>query len=54
MPIVDPVPVRRLIISYPTHRPVSRLARFSGQVIASTVKKLVEEGVCSGRILTEI
>ncbi|QTO00436.1 LysR family transcriptional regulator [Brucella sp. 458] len=54
VPIVDPVPVRRLIISYPTHRPVSRLARFSGQVIASTVKKLVEEGVCSGRVLTEI
>ncbi|WP_113533346.1 LysR family transcriptional regulator [Ochrobactrum chromiisoli] len=54
VPIVDPIPVRRLIISYPTDRPASRLARFSGQVIASTVEKLVEEGVWSGRMLKDI
>ena len=50
-PLVDPVPVRRLVMSYPTDRPVPRLARFAGQVIASSVSNLVEEGVWPGRML---
>lgn len=50
-PLVDPTPVRRLIMSYPTDRPMSRLARFAGQAIAATVARLVEQGVWSGRIL---
>lgn len=50
-PLVDPVPVRRLVVSYPTDRPVPRLARFAGQVIATTVATLVDRGIWSGRIL---
>ena len=50
-PLINPVPVRRLILSYPTDRPVSRLARFAGQVIADTVARLVDERIWSGRIL---
>jgi LysR family transcriptional regulator, nitrogen assimilation regulatory protein len=50
-PLVNPVPVRRLIMSYSTDRPVTRLARFAGQVIAKTVNTLVEQGIWSGRIL---
>ncbi len=50
-PLVNPVPIRRLIMSYPTDRPVPRLARFAGQVIATTVGTLVDQGIWSGRIL---
>ncbi|TKT76316.1 LysR substrate-binding domain-containing protein [Aquamicrobium sp. LC103] len=50
-PLINPVPLRRLIMSYPTDRPTPRLARFAGQVIASTIGLLVEQGVWSGRIL---
>lgn len=38
-PLHNPVPVRRLILSYPTERPVPRLARFAGQVIAANVAR---------------
>ncbi|PWL17622.1 LysR family transcriptional regulator [Falsochrobactrum shanghaiense] len=50
-PIIDPVPMRRLVLSYPTDRPTPRLARFAGQTIASKVTAMVEEGVWAGRIL---
>lgn len=50
-PLVNPVPMRRLIMSYPTDRPVPRLARFASQVIAATIGALVDEGIWSGRIL---
>lgn len=36
-PLHNPIPTRRLIMSYPTDRPVPRLARFAGQVIAANV-----------------
>ena len=49
-PLRDPVPTRRLILSYPTDRPVPRLARFAGQVIAATVTQMVERGVWPGRL----
>ncbi len=49
-PLQNPVPMRRLILSYPTDRPVARLARFAGQVIASTVTRMVEQGVWPGRL----
>ncbi len=32
--LIDPVPVRRLILSYPADRPVSRLARFAGEILS--------------------
>lgn len=50
-PLVNPVPQRRLIMSYPTDRPIPRLARFAGQVIAATVATLIEQGIWSGRTL---
>ncbi|QEL22217.1 LysR family transcriptional regulator [Bosea sp. F3-2] len=50
-PLVNPVPMRRLIMSYPTDRPTPRLARFAGQAIAKTIQALVAQGVWSGRIL---
>jgi DNA-binding transcriptional LysR family regulator len=49
-PLRNPVPMRRLVMSYPTDRPVPRLARFAGQVIASNVKLMVEQGVWPGRL----
>lgn len=36
-PLIDPVPVRRLAISYPADRPVPRLARFAGKAIEQIV-----------------
>lgn len=50
-PLVNPVPVRRLMMSYPSDRPTPRLARFAGQAIASTIGTLVERGIWSGRVL---
>lgn len=50
-PLIDPVPMRRLVLSYPTDRPVPRLARFAGQAIAANVRLMVKQGVWPGRLL---
>lgn len=50
-PLIDPVPVRRLILAYPADRPASRLARFAGQTIEDIVKDLVERAVWVGQLL---
>lgn len=49
-PLVNPTPVRRLVMSYPTDRPVARLARFAGQAIASIIAGMVERGDLVGTI----
>jgi len=49
--LIDPVPVRRLILSYPADRPVSRLARFAGETIASIVSDQVERSIWVGQLL---
>lgn len=49
-PLHNPVPMRRLILSFPTDRPVPRLARFAGQIIAHKVATMVDQGVWSGRL----
>ncbi len=49
-PLQNPVPARRLVMSYPADRPIVRLARFAGQVIASNVSLMVQEGVWPGRL----
>ncbi len=49
--LIDPVPVRRLILSYPADRPVSRLARFAGETIASIVSDQVERAIWVGQLL---
>ena len=50
-PLIDPVPVRRLVLAYPADRPASRLARFAGQTIADIVKARVEQAVWVGQLL---
>lgn len=49
-PLCNPMPMRRLVLSYPTDRPVPRLARFAGQAIAMTVGDMVRDGVWPGRL----
>ncbi len=50
-PLVEPAPVRRLVLSYPTDRPLARLARFAGRAIADSVAVLVDRGIWLGRML---
>ena len=50
-PLIDPVPVRRLVLSYPADRPVSRLARFAGEAIGSIVADHVARGIWPGQLL---
>jgi len=50
-PLLDPAPMRRLVMSYPNDRPVTRLARFAGQVIATKVAQMVDQEVWQGRKL---
>lgn len=52
-PLVNPTPVRRLSIAYPTDRPMSRLARFAGQAIVHQVGELTFAGVWSGCVPIE-
>lgn len=49
-PLRNPVPMRRLILSYPSDRPTPRLARFAGQTIAQKVGQMVAEGVWPGHL----
>lgn len=49
-PLHNPVPMRRLILSCPTDRPIPRLARFAGAVIAQNVARMVQGGVWPGRL----
>ena len=50
-PLIGPVPVRRLVLSYPADRPVLRLARFAGDTIADIVTDHVERGIWPGQLL---
>ena len=50
--LIDPAPTRRLTLSYPADRPVSRLACFAGEAIASIVGDQVERGIWAGQLLT--
>jgi DNA-binding transcriptional LysR family regulator len=50
-PLIDPVPVRRLVLAYPSDRPASRLARFAGQAVDDIVRDHVERGVWGGQLL---
>lgn len=49
-PLRNPTPMRRLVLSYPTDRPVPRLARYAGDILASTVRQMVEKGVWPGHL----
>ncbi|GGF30130.1 LysR family transcriptional regulator [Aliidongia dinghuensis] len=50
-PLIDPVPVRRLVLSYPADRPVPRLARFAGEAIGTIFSDYVERGIWVGQLL---
>lgn len=50
-PLIDPVPTRRIVLAHAADRPVSRLARFTGETIAAIVAEQVERGVWSGQLL---
>jgi len=52
-PLIDPVPVRRLVLSYAADRPVSRLARFAGDAIVNIVDSYVEQGRWVGQLLSD-
>jgi LysR family transcriptional regulator, nitrogen assimilation regulatory protein len=47
-PLIDPVPVRRLVLSFAADRPVTRLARFAGDAIAGIVDDHVARGIWAG------
>jgi DNA-binding transcriptional LysR family regulator len=50
-PLIEPVPVRRLILSFPADRPTPRLARFAGKTIVDIVSEKVEQAIWSGHLL---
>lgn len=50
-PISNPTPSRKLILSYPSDRPTSRLALFAAETIEATVSDLVNSGVWVGHVL---
>ena len=50
-PLVDPVPVRRLVLSFPMDRPTPRLARFAEKAIVDIVAEQVERAVLVGQLL---
>lgn len=52
-PLIDPVPTRKLVLSYPADRPASRLAHFAGDVIGTVVKNKVESGVWVGHLVDD-
>jgi DNA-binding transcriptional LysR family regulator len=50
-PLITPVPVRRLVLSFPADRPVSRLARFGAGTIDAIIRDQVERGIWVGQLL---
>lgn len=50
-PLIDPAPTRRLVLSFPNDRPVSRAARFAADSIIAIAADLVTRGVWSGHLL---
>jgi DNA-binding transcriptional LysR family regulator len=52
-PLIDPVPMRRLVLAFPADRSVSRLAAFAGQTIENIVKDRVERAVWAGQLLSQ-
>lgn len=53
-PLVDPVPTRRMALSFPGDRPASRAAQFAASEIVRIVADRVSRGVWSGEIVAEI
>ncbi|MGM0562378.1 MAG: LysR family transcriptional regulator [Pseudomonadota bacterium] len=49
----DPAPGRRLVLSYPADRPLSRLARFAGESVTAIVTDMVQRAVWAGELPSE-
>jgi len=49
--LADPLPTRRMALSFPGDRPVTRAARFAADAIAGIVADMVHRGVWSGQLL---
>lgn len=50
-PLINPVPKRRLMMSYPTDRPTTRLAQFAGDQLLATVSELVKQEAWPGQLV---
>jgi len=50
-PLVDPTPMRKLVMVYPTDRPTSPAARFVGDTFLALAGELVQEGIWAGHML---
>ena len=50
-PIVNPIPKRRLMLSVPSDRPTTRLARFAYDALKTSTRTLVDTGEWPGRIV---
>jgi LysR family transcriptional regulator, nitrogen assimilation regulatory protein len=50
-PLVDPAPIRRLVLSFQPDRPVSRAAEFAGAAIAGIMAEQLRQGVWVGEML---
>lgn len=50
-PLIDPVPSRRLVLSFPADRPATRLSQFAARTIETIVKDHVERSVWVGQLL---
>lgn len=52
-PLVDATPTRRLVLSLPSERPSSPLARFAAATLESTVQELVVSGAWPGTMYAD-
>jgi LysR family nitrogen assimilation transcriptional regulator len=52
-PLVDPTPVRRLVLAVSADRSLTRLGAFASDEMAAAVQQLAEKGVWSGQLLGE-
>jgi DNA-binding transcriptional LysR family regulator len=50
-PLVDPQPMRELVIAYPSDRAISPAARFLGEAVTNVAGDLVGRGIWAGRML---
>ncbi len=51
-PLTNPLPKRRLMMSFPSDKPATRLAKFAGQALVATVSDLVERQIWPGRLVS--
>lgn len=50
-PLIEPTPMRKLVMVYPTDRPISPAARFVGDAFLELAEELVQRGIWAGHML---